>query len=241
MEPSWLALPFPQRPTLPPSSHLLVPRRRALTTSKTTSKTTTTTTIAVVLDFDLARPRPPGLRTRPTTANPADTAADMQRVSALLPSWERKNSNASTSAAAAANPSSVSPNQQQVLQQTDGRPTGFNKVFSWADRLASSKSISASSPHPAAAHPANSKVDRELYWPTTLDRECDKAARILKSFCSTSYPSPPPTSKSRAWLATVLTNTVAIQPMASSPKTARTPPPPARRRHRRPRQHQSTS
>lgn len=25
--------------------------------------------------------------------------------------------------------------------------------------------------------------DRETYWPTTLDKECDKAARILKSFC----------------------------------------------------------
>jgi hypothetical protein len=28
------------------------------------------------------------------------------------------------------------------------------------------------------------KIGSEAFWPTTLDKECDKAARILKSFCS---------------------------------------------------------
>jgi len=105
----------------------------------------------------------------------------MQRVSALLPSWERRNNGAG-----AATHSTAAAFQQQQ-QQTDGRPTGFTKVFGWADRLASPKSISTAA-GPAAVNPANSKVGRELYWPTTLDRECDKAARILKSFCSTPVP-----------------------------------------------------
>lgn len=34
------------------------------------------------------------------------------------------------------------------------------------------------------------KIGSEAFWPTSLDRESDKAARILKSFCSTS-PIPP--------------------------------------------------
>jgi hypothetical protein len=28
------------------------------------------------------------------------------------------------------------------------------------------------------------KLGSEAFWPTSLDKECDKAARILKSFCS---------------------------------------------------------
>jgi len=30
----------------------------------------------------------------------------------------------------------------------------------------------------------SNKIGSEAFWPTTLDKECDKAARILKSFCS---------------------------------------------------------
>ena len=29
------------------------------------------------------------------------------------------------------------------------------------------------------------KIGSEAFWPTSLDRESNKAARILKSFCST--------------------------------------------------------
>lgn len=32
--------------------------------------------------------------------------------------------------------------------------------------------------------PAASRHVKEDYWPTTLDRETEKAARILHSFCS---------------------------------------------------------
>jgi hypothetical protein len=30
----------------------------------------------------------------------------------------------------------------------------------------------------------SNKIGSEAFWPTTLDKESDKAARILKSFCS---------------------------------------------------------
>jgi hypothetical protein len=30
------------------------------------------------------------------------------------------------------------------------------------------------------------KIGSEAFWPTTLDKESDKSARILKSFCSSS-------------------------------------------------------
>lgn len=33
------------------------------------------------------------------------------------------------------------------------------------------------------------KLGSEAFWPTSMDKECDKAARILKSFCSTLLPS----------------------------------------------------
>ena len=30
----------------------------------------------------------------------------------------------------------------------------------------------------------SNKIGSEAFWPTTLDKESDKAARILKTFCS---------------------------------------------------------
>jgi hypothetical protein len=30
----------------------------------------------------------------------------------------------------------------------------------------------------------SNRIGSEAWWPTTLDHECDKAARILASFCS---------------------------------------------------------
>ena len=84
----------------------------------------------------------------------------MQRVSALLPSWERNKAAA-----------------------TDGKSKALTKVFSWADRIATPKSPSSAATNTTAVSPG-AKVGRELYWPTALDRECEKAARILKSFCS---------------------------------------------------------
>lgn len=49
---------------------------------------------------------------------------------------------------------------------------GFDKVWALTDKLG------------APVNRLANKVGSEAFWPTTLDKESDKAARILKSFCS---------------------------------------------------------
>lgn len=82
----------------------------------------------------------------------------MQRVSSLLPSWDRPKPPSNTSKA----------------------PAPLEKVWGWAGKIAP-KHLSTSS----VSAPA--RYGREHYWPTNLDRECEKAARILQSFCSDGY------------------------------------------------------
>ena len=53
----------------------------------------------------------------------------------------------------------------------------FSKVWALADRL--------SSPINHRPSHQNAKLGAEAFWPTTLDQESYKAARILRSFCST--------------------------------------------------------
>ncbi|KAF4979870.1 hypothetical protein FZEAL_4004, partial [Fusarium zealandicum] len=86
----------------------------------------------------------------------------MQRVSSFLPSWDKRSSSASRQ--------------------------GF---FGWSSNR-SSTSISVANPNSLArintvAANANGQVQREAFWPATLDSECDKAARILKSFSTDGY------------------------------------------------------
>ncbi|GAP86071.1 putative las seventeen-binding protein [Rosellinia necatrix] len=78
----------------------------------------------------------------------------MQRVSSLLPSWDRSRSSASSYAS------------------NHTRRTSVEKVRGWADKIPSSRS---------------SRLVKEAFWPATLDKECEKAARILKSFCSDGF------------------------------------------------------
>ncbi|KAL6881022.1 hypothetical protein J3F83DRAFT_25565 [Trichoderma novae-zelandiae] len=89
----------------------------------------------------------------------------MQRVSAFLPSWDRRSSGSSSK-------------------------TG--SVFGWPNR-------SSQPPPPnglskintdAANNMQGKRVQREAFWPATLDLECDKAARILRSFCVDGYFAP---------------------------------------------------
>lgn len=56
---------------------------------------------------------------------------------------------------------------------------GFDKVWGWADKLG------------APVNRFSNRIGSEAFWPTTLDKESDKAARILRSFCST-YPATTP-------------------------------------------------
>jgi len=71
----------------------------------------------------------------------------MQKVTAMLPSWDKTKT---------------------------GSKKGFDKVWGWADKLG------------APVNRLTNKIGSEAFWPTTLDKESDKAARILRSFCSKS-------------------------------------------------------
>ena len=53
-----------------------------------------------------------------------------------------------------------------------GGKSGFDKVWKAADKLG------------APVNRLSNKLGSEAFWPTTLDKESDKAARILKTFCS---------------------------------------------------------
>lgn len=83
----------------------------------------------------------------------------MQRVSSFLPSWDKRSSGT--------------------------RPS----LFGWSSNRSSTMTVANSSAlariNTAAAN-ANGCIQREAFWPATLDGECEKAARILKSFSSTS-------------------------------------------------------
>lgn len=59
--------------------------------------------------------------------------------------------------------------------QTGGKAS-FDKVYGWVDKLG------------PPVNRLSNKVGAEAFWPTTLDIESDKAARILRSFCSRLLP-----------------------------------------------------
>ena len=56
-----------------------------------------------------------------------------------------------------------------------GGKTGFDKAWKAVDKLG------------APVNKLSNKLGSEAFWPTTLDKESDKAARILKSFCSKQF------------------------------------------------------
>ncbi|KAI9719647.1 MAG: hypothetical protein M1812_003418 [Candelaria pacifica] len=56
-----------------------------------------------------------------------------------------------------------------------GSKKGFDTVYSWVDKLG------------APVNKLSNKLGSEAFWPTTLDKESDKAARILKSFCKDGF------------------------------------------------------
>lgn len=53
-----------------------------------------------------------------------------------------------------------------------GGKTGFDKTWKAMDKLG------------APVNKLSNKLGSEAFWPTTMDKESDKAARILRSFCS---------------------------------------------------------
>lgn len=54
-----------------------------------------------------------------------------------------------------------------------GSKLGFDKLYTLVDKLG------------PPVNKLSNKLGAEAFWPTTLDKESDKAARILRSFCST--------------------------------------------------------
>lgn len=53
-----------------------------------------------------------------------------------------------------------------------GSKLGFDKLYTFVDKLG------------PPVNKLSNRLGAEAFWPTTLDKECDKAARILRSFCS---------------------------------------------------------
>ncbi|KAI1261027.1 hypothetical protein F5Y18DRAFT_213482 [Xylariaceae sp. FL1019] len=84
----------------------------------------------------------------------------MQRVSSLLPSWDRNRSSASS------------------FSSNHTRKHSIDKVRGWADKI------------PNGRLSTSSRLGKEALWPATLDKECEKAARIVKSFCSDGFTLP---------------------------------------------------
>ncbi|KAL7917497.1 hypothetical protein ACQKWADRAFT_306710 [Trichoderma austrokoningii] len=87
----------------------------------------------------------------------------MQRVSAFLPSWDKRNSGSGSK------PGTFFGRR---ASQPPPPPNGLAKINTETANLGAKK------------------VQREAFWPATLDLECDKAARILKSFCVDGYFAP---------------------------------------------------
>jgi len=56
-----------------------------------------------------------------------------------------------------------------------GSKYGFDKLWGYADKLG------------APVNKLSNKLGSEAFWPTTLDKESDKAARILRSFCKDGF------------------------------------------------------
>ncbi|RKF62738.1 putative duf500 domain-containing protein [Erysiphe neolycopersici] len=99
----------------------------------------------------------------------------MRRVTSLLPSWENS-------------------------AKADSKPT-FDKTWSWSETkhlpsaarsystvLATELQMLTESSFASDKNFSNT-TEVETFWPSTLDKESEKAARILHSFCSRSSPS----------------------------------------------------
>jgi hypothetical protein len=72
-----------------------------------------------------------------------------------------------------------SPQRSSFLNKTKhGGKAAFDKGWGWFEKLG------------APVNKLTNKIGSEAFWPTTLDHESDKSARILKSFCSKSFSFP---------------------------------------------------
>jgi lipid-binding SYLF domain-containing protein len=104
----------------------------------------------------------------------------MHRVSALLPSWDRSRFSSPVPPVppVPTNTTNKTNTANSPAPAPPKAPGALTKVFGWAEKIVPATRISIST-----APTAPTRYGRETYWPTSLDKECDKAARIIKSFC----------------------------------------------------------
>ncbi|KAI9832791.1 MAG: hypothetical protein M1819_004011 [Sarea resinae] len=67
------------------------------------------------------------------------------------------------------------PKETTIEKTWKGGKKGFDKAWGWMDKLG------------APVNKLSNKLGAEAFWPTTMDKECDKAARILRSFCKDGF------------------------------------------------------
>ncbi|KAK2591784.1 hypothetical protein QQS21_010515 [Conoideocrella luteorostrata] len=117
----------------------------------------------------------------------------MQRVSAFLPSWDKRNSNSSGSAAS--KPSGLfgwagRNNNGNNNVNNNGGCSNSSSSNQNSNRNSNTSALNKSLARINVGAANGDRVQREAFWPSTLDMECVKAARILKSFCTDGYLAP---------------------------------------------------
>ncbi|KAG5920837.1 hypothetical protein E4U53_003866 [Claviceps sorghi] len=108
----------------------------------------------------------------------------MQRVSAFLPSWDKRSSNSSAPKHYSIGGGIFGWASRNSIINAKGNTT----TIPGSSRSAQPVAKSLARINVAAANAA--KVHHEAFWPSSLDMESAKAARILKSFCSDGFLAP---------------------------------------------------
>jgi hypothetical protein len=113
----------------------------------------------------------------------------MQRVSSLLPSWDRRISGSGSGSGSL--PNNANANAHHANSTT--KPATGGGLFGWSNRSSTTSTnttnglskinIKAANRSSSAASIMSARIQREAFWPATLDVESEKAARIIKSFC----------------------------------------------------------
>ncbi|KAI5463303.1 hypothetical protein BGZ63DRAFT_188826 [Mariannaea sp. PMI_226] len=98
----------------------------------------------------------------------------MQRVSAFLPTWDKRTSGSSS--------------RTGIFSWGSNRSSTGNTAVPSSSALAKINTTAANAN--ARFSLGSSQMQREAFWPAGLDVECEKAARILKSFSTDGYLAP---------------------------------------------------
>lgn len=80
-----------------------------------------------------------------------------------------------TSDSTTTQPDPSQPKPTFLQKSLNSSKAGFDKLWAAADKLGD------------PVNKLSNKIGSEAFWPTTLDRESDKAARILRSFCKDGF------------------------------------------------------